>query len=347
MLDHNKSNLKAELIEFSQCLFSKEENSDCELVELQGCTVHRSPVRTVFVYLCCIGAGALATMKWPLLGAALVLACIWGTYRETRGLRGFIGEFLTREIGMNLIFWRGARLPESDSWTPPNKRKLVLVFPRNRAHALNPMVLWILIAGIVIFVAMSWMKMSIIWPALCCVIIGGLGILVTSEHPPPSLNSSLETPLGIVLSAPRNEHLDIVAAVIDQGIFNCGLTTFLQSYKRFLNTDNTALIICKQRTNEPTVVLGNLWSKNPEFQMLFPIGSLFPKSDLEAESKPSLSAAEYLGWNTALIAADWSNAETLNILLEQIPRTPLLSPSAEQAAEEISALETEQDVIEQ
>ena len=149
MLHPNKSNLQAELIDFSQCVFS-EENKDCELIELQGCTVHRSPLRTVFVYLCCIGVGSLATTKWPLLGMVLLLLSIWGSYRETMGLRGLLGEFLTREIGMNLVFWRGARLPESDSWVPPQKKRLVFVFPRNKAHALNPIILWILIGDVMV-----------------------------------------------------------------------------------------------------------------------------------------------------------------------------------------------------
>ncbi|MBM75443.1 MAG: hypothetical protein CMK59_08570, partial [Proteobacteria bacterium] len=173
------------------------------------------------------------------------------------------------------------------------------------------------------------------------------GLLLTGERPPPPLNPALEDPLRAALSAPLSEHVELVVGVIDQGIFSCALTTFLKSYERYLPKEHTAIVLCDQAQSTSAVNFGAQWSSNPSFQEMFPIASSFNVQPIQSHLIQSQNSAESLGWNTALIAADWTNTSVVTDLIQNIPTTPLPAAPSLDFSDASEETKTEQDAIEQ
>ena len=306
-----------------------------EHVELQGVVLHRSPDLTLAAAAAAAAAAAVLGLLSPALGLLGLLLVTLSVLSDLDGGHGWVRRALVvKDIGHNLIIWRGRRLPaprepafyHARPPSPPpapiqEGPALLICAPLNGpAPRLDVLSVIFRIAGLaaVIFSALglalaafSVLEASL-WGALALLVIGGLSVLRHLLRPPDLTASPAVPAAAALLAATRQqppEHLTLSVALVEGLHAHAdGLEILLRNYQRLLPPQHTRVLLLAAGAGTATARLREgLLRRAPADDLLIEaIGNPLPPRG------PSAAAtALRLGWRAATLQGDLSDTEAL------------------------------------
>ncbi|MEC7985316.1 MAG: hypothetical protein VX278_09135 [Myxococcota bacterium] len=233
-------------MEITQALITED-----TLIEVQGVTLDRSPLRVAGIYAFLnLIAGSLFWF-WPIGASLLSVAILYSTIQDLRGLKGWVRNYLLKDIGINVLSWHTNRIPDSHDWTPPNTNGLILAIPLNKydkkdAVAHGIILLFSMLPPLCGILTLLKLPLVIVWSMLSLFIVACL--LFGFQPVQSETREKLPEYHHMIQEAWRSKERPLrLTCVFYENGFNAGaLSTFLINFRRFVAPSHNRVLFLKE-----------------------------------------------------------------------------------------------------